>query len=86
MLQTKLEKQDEIDTLAKLKRSGRLTQKDYNERITALHSKKEPPQKVAPVVAAKSVETPTLKAPSKAKIPNIEEIIIDDDDGIFNED
>lgn len=99
VLQEKLEKQEEIDRLAKLKRSGRLTQKEYNDRVKAFHAKNKPG--IQPNVEKKqttvgltspSILQPTKKpeplpksTPTPSKLPKIEEITIDDDGDIFDE-
>ena len=40
-LQNKLSEQEEIEKLAKMKRAGRLSQKDYNAKVASIHAKKK---------------------------------------------
>ena len=56
-IQNKLSHQEEIEKLAKMKRAGRLSQKDYNAKVTSIHArkKKEAEQACTPV-APKPVE------------------------------
>jgi hypothetical protein len=74
-LKDKIELQEDVDQLAKLKRAGRLSQKDYNARVAAIHSKNKPTPPKPKVEEA----TP------KTELKKIEAIHIEPDDEIFFE-
>ena len=93
-LKDKIELQEDIDQLAKLKRAGRLSQKDYNARVTAIHAKNKAhttdtsvlPAPPTPTAEPNKQTSPTSEnmAPKK-ELKRIEAIHIDPDDEIFHE-
>ena len=68
-VKTTLNKQEEMQELAKLKRAGRLSQKEYNKRVENVHKKHKPQEEV---VKEPPIQKPQEQASYEPKIERIE--------------